>query len=108
MSLAFNSRRGLESVYTGRLGKRAQSKSALAIKRPFILNELRAVLDVADLEWKSMILFGLYTGQRLADIATLRWNKIRIQHRRNLKKFVHFRAIRLGTRRLQDASVEFT
>jgi hypothetical protein len=23
-----------------------------------------------------MILFGLYTGQRLGDIATLRWNKL--------------------------------
>jgi hypothetical protein len=28
-------------------------------KRPFTLDELRVVLDVADPEWKSMILFGL-------------------------------------------------
>jgi hypothetical protein len=27
-------------------------------------------------EWRSMILFGLYTGQRLGDIATLRWNNL--------------------------------
>jgi hypothetical protein len=31
---------------------------------------------------------------------------IRIQHRCDLQKFVHLRAIRLGTRRLQDTSVE--
>jgi len=56
--------------------KRAQSKTMSAIKRSFTLDELRAVLDVADPEWKSMILFGLYTGQRLADIATLRWSNV--------------------------------
>jgi integrase len=42
-------------------------------KRPFRLEELRALLDVADPEWRSMILFGLYTGQRLGDIARLTW-----------------------------------
>jgi integrase len=46
------------------------------IKRPFTLPELRSVLDLASNEWRSMILFGLYTGQRLADIATLRWNNL--------------------------------
>ncbi|MGA8655133.1 MAG: site-specific integrase [Chthoniobacterales bacterium] len=56
--------------------KRAQSKTMLATKRSFTLDELRAVLDVADPEWKSMILFGLYTGQRLADVATVRWGNV--------------------------------
>jgi len=42
-------------------------------RRPFSLDELRAVLAVADAEWRSMILFGLYTGQRLGDVATLSW-----------------------------------
>jgi hypothetical protein len=31
----------------------------------------RGCSDLADPEWKSMILFGLYTGQRLADVATV-------------------------------------
>ena len=44
--------------------------------RSFTIDELRIVLDVADPEWKSMILFGLYTGQRLADVATLRWSNV--------------------------------
>lgn len=44
-----------------------------SVRRPFTLDELRAVLAVADDEWKSMILFGLYSGQRLGDIAKLNW-----------------------------------
>jgi hypothetical protein len=37
----------------------------IKIERPFTLPELRSVLDLANDEWRSMILFGLYTGQRL-------------------------------------------
>lgn len=39
--------------------------------RPFTIEELRAVLSVADEEWRSMILFGVYTMLRMADIAKL-------------------------------------
>jgi integrase len=42
-------------------------------KRLFKLEQLRVLLEVADPEWRSMILFGLYTGQRLGDIARLTW-----------------------------------
>jgi integrase len=41
-------------------------------RRPFTVSEIRKVIEVADKEWKSLVLFGLYTGQRLADLATLR------------------------------------
>lgn len=41
-------------------------------KRLFTVKQLRRILEVADDEWRSLILFGLYTGQRLADLATLR------------------------------------
>lgn len=47
-------------------------------KRPFSIDQLRAILSVADEEWRSMIYFGLYTGQRLADIANLTWSNIDI------------------------------
>jgi integrase len=33
-------------------------------------------LDAADPEWKSMVMFGLYTGQRLSDIASLTYSSI--------------------------------
>src|SRR4030095_13737577 len=39
-------------------------------RRPFTVPELKAVLSVADDEWKSMILFGLYTGQRLGGVGS--------------------------------------
>jgi integrase len=45
-------------------------------KRGFNIEEVRAILNVADDEWRSMVLFGLYTGQRLSDIASLRWSNI--------------------------------
>jgi len=41
-------------------------------RRPFTLSELKRLMDVANDEWRGMILFGLYTGQRLGDIAMLK------------------------------------
>ncbi len=45
-------------------------------KRPFTLDELKLVLENCNPEWRSLVLFGLYTGQRLSDLATLTWNQI--------------------------------
>jgi integrase len=45
-------------------------------KRAFTLPELRKLLEVATPEWQSLILFGLYTGQRLGDLATLTWQNV--------------------------------
>ena len=46
------------------------------VRRPFSLAEIRSVLEVADGEWKSMILFGFFTGQRLGDVAARNANLI--------------------------------
>ena len=48
-------------------------------RRPFSIPELRAVLEVADPEWQSLIKFGLYTGQRLGDLALLTWLQIDLE-----------------------------
>ena len=48
-------------------------------RRPFTIDELRAVLNVADPEWQSLIKFGLYTGQRLGDLALLSWTQIDLE-----------------------------
>jgi integrase len=45
-------------------------------RRPFTMGELKRVLDVAGEEWRSLIKFGLYTGQRLGDLASLTWAQI--------------------------------
>jgi integrase len=58
-------------------GKSEQKRSEQ--KRPFTLAELQAILAVADPEWRSLILFGLYTGQRLSDLVTLGWNNIDLE-----------------------------
>jgi integrase len=45
-------------------------------RRPFTLDELKAILSHASDEWRGIILFGLYTGQRLKDIARLTWQNV--------------------------------
>ena len=52
---------------------RDRSKEA---RRPFTIDELQAVMAVADLERQSQIRFGLYTGQRLADLSLLTWENV--------------------------------
>jgi integrase len=48
-------------------------------QKPFTVDELRSILGAADAEWQSLIKFGLYTGQRLADLAALRWTQIDLE-----------------------------
>lgn len=46
-------------------------------RRAFTLSELGRILRAArESEWEGIILAGLYTGQRLSDIATLRWENV--------------------------------
>jgi integrase len=56
------------------------------VRRPLKVKEIKAILSVADDEWKSMIRFGLYTGQRLSDIALLTWENIDLE--RNEIRFI--------------------
>lgn len=53
-----------------------KKEAGRAARRPFTVDELRAVLAVASPEWASMVRFGLYTGQRLSDLAALTWENI--------------------------------
>lgn len=48
-------------------------------RRPFTLVELRSLMGAADDEWRSMLMFGLYTGQRLGDLARLTWANVDLQ-----------------------------
>jgi integrase len=52
--------------------KRTQDQA----RRPFTVFEIQDILRLADPEWQSLIKFGLYTGQRLADLASLTWSNI--------------------------------
>jgi integrase len=59
--------------------RRAKSSEARGSRRPFTLKELRRILRVASGEWHELILFGLYTGQRLGDIAKLTWRNVDLE-----------------------------
>jgi integrase len=58
--------------------KTVKNREAFA-RRPFSIDELRAVLAMADEEWQILIKFGLYTGQRLGDLALLTWSQIDLE-----------------------------
>jgi integrase len=53
-----------------------KQKQTTTAKWAFTLEELKSVIAAADGDWKSMVYCGLYTGQRLADVATLRWSAV--------------------------------
>jgi integrase len=57
----------------------AREKAERVARRPFRLDEVEAILDVLprEDEWHGMVLFGVYTGQRLRDIAEARFEQIR-------------------------------
>jgi integrase len=47
------------------------------VRRGFSLDEIRVVIrETAGTEWQSLVRFGLYTGQRLGDLAGLRWGQV--------------------------------
>jgi len=56
-------------------------KTQPSIRRGFSPSELQALLKVVAGEWRGMVLLGLYTGQRLRDIATLTWAQIDAENR---------------------------
>jgi integrase len=51
--------------------ERSEGKS-----RAFQLTELASLMETADNEWKSLIRFAIYTGQRLGDLALLTWRNV--------------------------------
>jgi len=46
-------------------------------RRPFAPKELQSLIRAADGDWKGVILFGVYTGQRLGDIVPTPWGQSR-------------------------------
>jgi integrase len=62
-----------------RLVKLLKTKDGGAKRRAFTLEELKRVLAVAEPEWRSMILTGLYTGARLGDIARMTWQAVDLE-----------------------------
>lgn len=61
-----------EARHVALLKKRGKA----ALRRAFTLEELKQILGVCNPEWRSLVLFGFYSGGRLGDLATLTWENI--------------------------------
>lgn len=69
-------REGLILVNPGEGLTRLKADKNKVEARPFTDEEVRTLLKHAEGEWKGMILFAYYTGQRLADVATMAWKNL--------------------------------
>jgi integrase len=56
--------------------KRLKVQNEQSARRAFTLPELKTILAHCDDEWRSLVLFGFYTGQRLGDLAALTWQNL--------------------------------
>jgi integrase len=50
-------------------------------RRALSVAEIQELLKVCDAEWRGMVLLGLYTGQRLGDLASLTWRQADFEQR---------------------------
>ncbi len=57
-------------------GVKVKKSDGNAKRRAFTFDEIRRILDQCDTDWRGMVFAGLYTGQRLGDIASLTWRQI--------------------------------
>src|SRR5947208_10360877 len=50
-------------------------------RRPFSVSEIKRILKACgnDAEWRGLILFGLYLGRRLGDLAKLTWRAVNLE-----------------------------
>src|SRR5262249_40787411 len=48
-------------------------------RRAFTLPEIQRILRVCGVEWRGLVLFGLYIGQRLRDLARLTWRAVNLE-----------------------------
>jgi integrase len=70
-------RQGLLAVNPAVRVKLLKSK-AESKRRAFTLTEIKRILKACgdDVEWRGLVLFGLYLGQRLGDLARLTWRAV--------------------------------
>lgn len=69
-------REGLLQDNIGAKIPRTKRQTGKVKRRPFSMEEVKKLLENASDEWQGMILMGLYTGQRLGDIARLNWSQV--------------------------------
>src|SRR5262245_43632445 len=52
-----------------------------SLRRPFTLSEIKRILKACEhnQEWRGLVLFGLYLGQRLGDLSRLTWRAVNLE-----------------------------
>lgn len=74
-------RDGVVPRNVARLVRKERDSKADRMRRAFTLPELKRVLAKCDDEWRSLVLFGLYTGARLGDLAAMTWQAVDLEKR---------------------------
>jgi integrase len=69
-------RDGVVTQNVARLVRKERDAKADSARRAFTVQELRRILAKCDDEWRSMVVFGLYTGARLGDVASMTWQAV--------------------------------
>jgi integrase len=59
--------------------KRVKDRANRARRRAFTFAEIQRILTKCDEEWRSLVVFGLYTGARLGDLAMLTWQNLDLE-----------------------------
>ena len=86
LGIAFNLAKKLELTDHNPVDKAlamnpASIKGAVAQKKPFTLEQVKALLKVATGEWRTVILLGYNTGARLSDCTGMKWSNINFTDR---------------------------
>jgi integrase len=58
------------------LAKKQTAESKATARRGFTPAEIELVLGVTTGEWRALVLLGLFSGQRMTDLATLKWANV--------------------------------
>ena len=54
------------------------SRAKSMVKAPFTLKQVTSILQAAKGEWRTVILFGFYTGARFTDCARMQWDNVKL------------------------------
>jgi integrase len=74
-----------------RLVRKERDSKGEQARRAFTLPELKRILDKCDDEWRSLVLFALYTGARFGDVAAMTWQAVDLE-----KGCIHYTSRKTG------------
>ncbi len=76
LGVAFSHAESSEQIERNPVSKVKTVKQETVTRPTFSLAQIKDMLKATEGEWHGIILAGLYTGQRLRDISTLKWSSV--------------------------------